>query len=66
MEYGPLVLGCDPDFDGEVDTDALTPDGKGGFVAPDGTVFEPFHHDNLLEKEACMAKNRRVLFKVKA
>ena len=35
-------------------------------VAPDGTVFEPFHHDMQLEKEACMARNRRVLFKVKA
>lgn len=66
LEFGPLVLGCDPEFDGELDVNTLKPDGKGCFVSPDGTVFEPFHHDNLLEKEDCMAKNRRVLFKVKA
>lgn len=66
LEYGPLVLGCDPNYDGEVDVETLKPDGKGRFVAPDGTVFEPFHHDMQLEKEVCMARNRRVLFQVKA
>ena len=65
IEYGPLVLGCDPSYDGEVDVATLTPDGKGRFFAPDGTVFEPFHHDNELEKDACMALSRRILFKIK-
>ena len=59
------MLGCDPSYDGEVDVATLTPDGKGRFFAPDGTVFEPFHHDNELEKDACMALSRRILFKIK-
>jgi DUF1680 family protein len=65
VEYGPLVLGCSPDFDSEVDVTALAPDGTGRFLYPDGTVFEPFHHDDLLEKDVCMALSRRILFRIK-